>query len=108
MQQAELGTTVEVPAALAKPTADQAPPEGLARGDLVFWPGHVGIMTDEFTLLHANGHHMSTVIEPVLAAAERIHRQTGQGVSGIRRPAALSVAVAGSGPLIDAATLSSE
>jgi cell wall-associated NlpC family hydrolase len=108
MQQAELGYAVEVPAALAKPTADQPAPEGLARGDLVFWPGHVGIMTDEFTLLHANGHHMSTVVEPVLAAAERIFRQTGQGVGEIRRPAALSVAAAGSTPPIDTATRSSE
>jgi cell wall-associated NlpC family hydrolase len=34
--------------------------DGLKRGDLVFWNGHVGIMTDSETLLHANGHHMMT------------------------------------------------
>jgi cell wall-associated NlpC family hydrolase len=90
MQQAELGSSIDIPAVLRDVTDAQAAPEGLARGDLIFWPGHVGIMTDEFTLLHANGHHMSTVIEPVLDAAARIHRQTGHVVSAVRRPKALS------------------
>ena len=35
--------------------------DDLRRGDLVFWSGHVGIMTDTETLLHANGHHMMVV-----------------------------------------------
>ncbi|MGJ3230204.1 MAG: NlpC/P60 family protein [Oceanicaulis sp.] len=48
---------------------------GLARGDLVFWPGHVGVMTDQQTLLHANGHHMATVAEPLALAARRIAHQ---------------------------------
>ncbi len=37
----------------------------LKRGDLVFFPGHVGFMTDERHLLHANATHMKTVIEPL-------------------------------------------
>ena len=45
---------------------------GLQRGDLVFWPGHVGVMTDAETLLHANGHHMLTVKENLARAAKRI------------------------------------
>jgi len=45
---------------------------GLQRGDLVFWPGHVGVMTDPETLLHANGHHLMTVAEPLSRAAMRI------------------------------------
>ena len=44
----------------------------LRRGDLVFWGGHVGIMTDDKFLLHANGHHMMTVKEPLANALERI------------------------------------
>lgn len=48
---------------------------GLQRGDLVFWPGHVGVMTDAETLLHANGHHMATVAEPLARAAKRIAHQ---------------------------------
>lgn len=46
--------------------------DGLRRGDLVFWKGHVGIMTDEKTLLHANGYHMMTVKEPMAEAVTRI------------------------------------
>lgn len=46
--------------------------DGLRRGDLVFWDGHVGIMFSESLLLHANGFHMQTVIEPLKLAATRI------------------------------------
>ena len=46
--------------------------EGLRRNDLVFWRGHVGIMLDETSLLHANGHHMATAIEPLNEAVKRI------------------------------------
>ena len=44
----------------------------LQRGDLVFWKGHVGLMVDGERLLHANGHHMMTVIEPLAGAVARI------------------------------------
>ena len=37
----------------------------LQRGDLVFWNGHVGLMRSSTELLHANGFHMQTVIEPL-------------------------------------------
>ncbi len=46
--------------------------DGLRRGDLVFWKGHVGIMADQKTLIHANGHHMMTVKEPLADAVARI------------------------------------
>ena len=58
--------------------------DGLKRGDLVFWNGHVGIMTDENTLLHANGHHMMVVAEPLKDAADRIASRYGQ-LTSIRR-----------------------
>ncbi len=44
----------------------------LRRGDLVFWKGHVGIMRDSVTLLHANGHHMAVAAEPLATAVSRI------------------------------------
>jgi cell wall-associated NlpC family hydrolase len=44
----------------------------LRRGDLVFWKGHVGLMEDEKTLLHANGHTMTVARENLDAAIERI------------------------------------
>jgi cell wall-associated NlpC family hydrolase len=58
--------------------------DGLSRGDLVFWTGHTGIMTDEKTLLHANGFHMSTVMEPLREAVARIGA-TGNQVTSIKR-----------------------
>lgn len=90
MQQAEVGAAVDVPAPLAAPKSDMADVDGLMRGDLVFWPGHVGIMTDSHMLLHANGYHMATVVEPVIDAAVRIHKQSEQTVSAVRRPLGLS------------------
>ncbi|MGQ0486072.1 MAG: C40 family peptidase [Hyphomicrobiales bacterium] len=56
----------------------------LKRGDLVFWDGHAGIMTDGATLLHANGHHMLTVTEPLREAAGRIAKSYGR-VTSIKR-----------------------
>ncbi len=44
----------------------------LERGDLVFWLGHVGIMINPDTLLHANAFHMITAIEPYNEAVARI------------------------------------
>lgn len=49
----------------------------LRRGDLAFWPGHVGILRDADTLLHASGHHMFVVSEPLAAAVARIRSATG-------------------------------
>ena len=42
-------------------SARRSEPRGrLRRGDLVFWPGHVAIVRDPDTLIHANGYHMAT------------------------------------------------
>lgn len=57
----------------------------LERGDLVFWAGHVGIMVDRQRLIHANGHHMLTVIEPLSDALARIAALFGPATS-YRRP----------------------
>lgn len=43
-----------------------------ARGDLIFWQRHVGIMLDATRMLHANGHHMAVAIEPLETARSRI------------------------------------
>ena len=75
MQQAALGSEVLIPANL----------DGLLRGDLVFWRGHVGIMTDGVLLLHANAHHMAVAVEPLVTAAERIAKAGGGPVAAIRR-----------------------
>ncbi len=41
-------------------------------GDLFFWPGHVAMALDAERLIHATGHFMSTVIEPLPEALARI------------------------------------
>ena len=58
----------------------------LRRGDLVFWKGHVGMMRDAVTLLHANAGHMAVAVEPLEAAVERIAGQGGGSVLVRRRP----------------------
>lgn len=49
-------------------------------GDIVFFKGHVGIMVDADNLLHANAHHMKTVIEPLWAVEAR-----SGGITSIKR-----------------------
>jgi cell wall-associated NlpC family hydrolase len=57
----------------------------LARGDLVFWRGHVGIMRDGARLLHANGWHMKVVSETLAEARSRILTSGGGEVTSVRR-----------------------
>jgi dipeptidyl peptidase-like protein/NlpC/P60 family protein len=73
MQQAGLGRALE-------------PHErsSLQRGDLIFWKGHVAIVRDGSTMVHANAHHMATVIEETQAAIARI-KQAGSEVVAIKR-----------------------
>lgn len=59
-------------------------PGVLQRGDLVFWKGHVGIMLDADTLLHANANHMAVAAEPLQGAISRIAKQYG-APTGARR-----------------------
>lgn len=47
----------------------------LQRGDIIFWKGHVGMMVDETTLIHANAHHMACRYEPIDQAILRIDAQ---------------------------------
>ena len=65
-----------------------APKAALERGDLVFWKGHVGIMRDPETLLHANAHHMAVASEPLAPAVARIAAAGGGPVLACRRLAA--------------------
>ena len=74
MQLAEIGSALEIGADLA----------GLRRGDLVFWRGHVGIMTDAAHMLHANAFHMRVVAEPLAEAVARI-KAAGSDIVGVRR-----------------------
>jgi len=75
MQAASIGTPIE-------PGPDYS---GLQRGDLVFWKGHVAIMTDAKDMIHANGHTMLVSREGLKEAVERIGYLYG-GPTGFRRP----------------------
>lgn len=58
------------------------------RGDLVFFPGHVGFMADEHNLLHANATNMAVTIDP-LEKVDHIVRNSdsqGRGITSRRRP----------------------
>lgn len=56
-------------AAIGEALDDNAP---LRRGDILFFPGHVGMMADDTHLLHANAHWMATVIEPLADVVARL------------------------------------
>lgn len=72
MQEATLGEPVEIGGPLQ-------------RGDMIFWKGHVGVMRDPDTLLHANGTHMLVSSEPLaLVRARNIEAGAGD-ITGVRR-----------------------
>lgn len=72
MQTAELG----------QPLPGDAP---LRRGDLLFWKGHVGWVSDTDTLLHANAYHMAVAQEPLAQAIDRIAAQGDGPVTARKR-----------------------
>jgi cell wall-associated NlpC family hydrolase len=70
--------------ALGKPLAGAFDPSGLERGDLVFWKGHVAIVRDRGSIIHANAFHMAVAIEPISEAVARIGG-AGSEVTSVRR-----------------------
>ncbi len=58
----------------------------LARGDLLFWEGHVAMAVDAEVLIHANAHHMAVAYEPAAAAVARIAAEGGGPVMAHVRP----------------------
>ncbi|WJI38144.1 MULTISPECIES: NlpC/P60 family protein [Mesorhizobium] len=72
-------------ASIGEPLDPGADFSGLRRGDLVFWKGHVAVMTDAETMIHANGHTMLVSREGLKDAIARIGYLYG-GPTGFRRP----------------------
>jgi cell wall-associated NlpC family hydrolase len=70
MQREEAGTLVA-----------QGPAVSYRRGDLVFFPGHVGLMASETDLIHANGHWLAVTQEPLDDVVAR-----GNAIIAVRRP----------------------
>jgi cell wall-associated NlpC family hydrolase len=58
----------------------------LRRGDLVFWRGHVAVMTSADTIIHASGFHMAVVVEPLDGAIARTSSRGGGEPIAFRRP----------------------
>ena len=58
--------------------------QALRRGDLMFWKGHVAIVRDADSIVHANAHHMATAVEPLAAAIARISA-AGSEITGVKR-----------------------
>ena len=79
MQEAEAGEAI--------PHDD---PAALKRGDLLFWKGHVGIITGPNRLLHANGYTMTVAFEPLDLAIERIAATEWGPITKARRLPALA------------------
>jgi cell wall-associated NlpC family hydrolase len=73
MQEAGLGRTLS-----------QSESKKLQRGDLIFWEGHVAIVRDTETIVHANAHHMATAVENTRDAVARI-KAAGSEVTSIKR-----------------------
>lgn len=71
--------------ALGEPLPARAADGPLERGDLVFWKGHVGIMRDAETLLHANAHHMLVASEPLATVRNRVRAKGTGDILEIRR-----------------------
>ena len=63
---------------------DQSEAKKLKRGDLIFWKGHVAIVRDANSVVHANAHHMATVIESTREAVARI-KAAGSEITAIKR-----------------------
>lgn len=59
--------------------------EPLIRGDIVFFPGHVGFMSDSETLLHANAHWMQVVEEPLADVVARLTPTYAEPIVAQRR-----------------------
>ncbi len=56
------------------------------RGDLFFWPGHVGVMVDATRMVHATATHMAVAVDDVRTIAKRWEETQGLNVSSVVRP----------------------
>ena len=68
---------------VGQPIAENAPWQ---RGDLIFWKGHVALLTAPDRIIHANGKTMSVAYESLPDAIARIEAQGEGPVIACRRP----------------------
>lgn len=70
--------------ASGKRTLDWTDSIELERNDLVFWKGHVAIVIDKRSMIHASAKHMAVVQESITTAVTRIAVSAGLPVGVIR------------------------
>ncbi|MFN7176190.1 MAG: NlpC/P60 family protein [Thermaurantiacus sp.] len=58
------------------------------RGDIACWPGHIGVLLDAETLLHATAFHMAVVVEPLATVEARMDGATAADLRRFPEPAA--------------------
>lgn len=63
-----------------KAVGKDATKDARQRGDIVYFPGHVGIMVDAENILHANAFHMKTCVEKLDVVTQR-----SGGITAVRR-----------------------
>lgn len=57
----------------------------LRRGDIINFPGHIGLMVDDTRLIHANAHWMSVVVEPLTDVVARLSPNHDRPILSRRR-----------------------
>ncbi len=62
-----------------------SPGTALRRGDMVFFPDHVGMMVDDKDLIHATRHWDKVIIEPLTDIIDRIAENHEQPVLAKKR-----------------------
>ncbi len=67
--------------AFGQPLADHWRDQPWHRGDLVFFPGHVGIMTNGADMIHASAFDMKVIVEPLYDVVMR-----GNDILAVGRP----------------------
>jgi len=55
------------------------------RGDLIFFPGHVGIMIDSANMVHATGFHGRVVVEPLSIVTARLSEKFAEPILARKR-----------------------
>lgn len=83
---ARAGVSVPRDSDMLQAVGEPAKENDLRRGDLLFWKGHVGVMVDPDTLLHATAFSMRTMLEPVSETRARIETGLGLPLLAVRRP----------------------
>ena len=58
---------------------------GLRRGDLVFWKGHVAVVRDADTFVHATAFHMMVAVEPIADVVRRVSGEGGGAIRAVKR-----------------------